>query len=141
MDINECIDKGYLTKINPADDLIRKEFNEAEYDLGKARIALKSKDYKWCIVKSYYCIFHSASAVLFKLGLREKRHFAIGVVLEDLNKKGKLESKYVDYFSAAISSREGADYHYVYSQEIAEHNLEIAEEFIIRMKKFVGKLN
>ena len=133
MDINDCLKKKYLVKIKPADDLVNKEFREAEYDLEKAEKAFQDKDYKWCIVKSYYCIFHSAKAVLFKLGYKEKKHFAISIVLEELNKKGKLESKYLNYFNAAISSREDADYHYIHSKETAEHNLEIANDFLKKM--------
>lgn len=85
-------------------------------------------------------MFHSARAVLFKLGLKETRHFAIGVVLEDLSKKGKLEEKWVDYFNAAISSRENADYHYSYSESTAGHVLDIALEFIERMKLLLEKI-
>ena len=81
-------------------------------------------------------MFHSAKAVLLKLGYMEKRHFAVSVVLEDLNKKGKLESKYINYFKAAMSSREEADYHYNYSEDIAEHSIKIAEEFSDKMEKF-----
>ena len=85
-------------------------------------------------------MFHTARAVLFKLGFREKKHFAISIVLEDLNKKGKLESKYLNDFNSALSSREDADYHYVYSEESAKHSLEIAEEFNERMKKLVKEM-
>jgi len=137
MDIKECLEKRFLIKIKPAKDLIQKEFSEAEYDVEKAEKAFEDEDYKWGIVKSYYCIFHSARAVLFKIGLREKKHFAISVVLEDLNKKGKLESRYINDFNAAISSREDADYHYTYPKETAEYNLKLAHEFLERMKKLV----
>ena len=65
-------------------------------------------------------MFHASRAVLFSLGFREKRHFAVQVVLEDLNKKGKLESIYLEYFGAAMEAREGADYRYVYSENIAK---------------------
>ena len=140
MDINECIEKRFLEKIKPAIDLVEKELREAEYDIEKAENAFEDEDYKWCIVKAYYTIFHAARALLFKIGLREKRHFAIRVVLEDLNKQGKLEMKYVNDFNAAVSSREDADYHYTYSKEIADHNLEIANEFLDRIKILINNL-
>ena len=140
MDINECIEKRFLEKIKPAIDLVEKELREAEYDIEKAENAFEDEDYKWCIVKAYYTIFHAARALLFKIGLREKRHFAIRVVLEDLNKHGKLEMKYVNDFNAAVSSREDADYHYTYSKEIADHNLEIANEFLDRIKILINNL-
>lgn len=140
MDIRECIEKRFLSKTKPAPDLVRKELDESGYDYESAEKAFSGKDWKWAIVKSYYCMFHAARAVLFKLGLKETRHFAIGIVLEDLSKKGKLESKFVNYFNAAVSSREDADYHYAYSKETAEHTLEMAEEFLERMKELLEKL-
>ena len=85
-------------------------------------------------------MFHSARAILFKLGLRERKHFVISVVLEDLNNRGKLESIYVNDFKAAISAREDADYHYSYSKESALHVLEIAEEFNDKMIELIKVL-
>ena len=101
-DIHECIEKGYLKKIEPDPKIIEKEITEADYDLERAKHALEEKDFKWCIIKSYYSMFHAARAVLFSLGLKEKRHFAVQVVLEDLIKKGKLESIYLDYISSYL---------------------------------------
>jgi uncharacterized protein (UPF0332 family) len=69
--------------------------------------------------------------------LREKKHFAVGAVLEHLNKKGKLESSYINDFNAAISSREDADSHYIYPKETAEYNLKLAHYFLERMKRLV----
>lgn len=140
MDIRECIEKRFLAKIRPAPDLVKKELDEADYDYESAEKAFSDNDWKWAIVKSYYCMFHASRAVLFKLGLKETRHFAIGVVLEELSKKGKLEAKYVNYFDAAVSSREDAVYHYSYSKDTAEHTLEIAEQFLERMKELLEKL-
>ena len=140
MDLKEGLEKRFLLKIKPSHDLVQKELAEADYDLEKAQKAFEDEDYKWSIVKSYYVMFHAARAVLFKLGLREKRHFVIGVVLEDLNKKGKLESTFVNDFNAAVSAREDADYHYLYSKEIAEHELKTALEFYDQMRKLLNKL-
>ena|SRR3989338_10084052 len=137
MDIKSCLEKGYLQKIGPDEELVKKELNETKYDLEKAEKAFKEEDFKWSIVKSYYAMFHSARAVLFRLGLREKRHFAISIVLEQLSKDGKLEYKFVNDFNASISSREDADYHYTYSKETAEHNLQISKEFSRRINNFL----
>jgi len=139
MNIKEAIEKRFLLGIKPDKKLVDKELKESDYDLSKSEKALDEEDYKWSIVKSYYAMFHAARALLFNLGYREKRHFVVGIVLEDLNKKGKLESRYVNDFNAAISSREDADYHYVYSKEAAEDNLLIANEFISKMKELLNK--
>ena len=141
MNIDTCLKEGYLTRIKPnQNDLIKKEINEAEYDLEKAKESFKEEDFKWSIIKAYYVIFHISKALLFKLGYKEKRHFAIGVVLEELNKEGKLEIEYINYFKAAIPSREDADYHYIYSKDNAEYIIENAEEFIERILKLIKTL-
>ena len=137
MNIKDCVEQGFLKKIAVDETLIKKELKESLYDFERAKKAMHENDCKWCIIKSYYSMFHAAKAVLFKYGYMEKRHFAIKIFLEDLNKKGKIESKYINYFSAALSSREEADYHYNYGKDAAEHSIALAEEFLDRMKKFL----
>jgi len=135
MDIESCLREGFLQQIKVERDLIEKELEEAKYDIGKAKRALEESDFKWSIVKSYYSMFHAARAVLFSLGFKERRHFAIRVVLEDLNMKGKLESKFISDFSAALGAREDADYRYTYSQETAAYLLRAAGDFLAMMKR------
>ena len=140
MNIQDCLDKGALAREKLDNELIQKELSESDYDLDKATKAFEDEDYKWCIVKCYYCMFHASKAVLFKLGLREKKHFAISIVLDELYKKGLLESRFVNDFKAAVSSREDADYHYTYSKEIAGYDLKICREFMEEMKRLVNDL-
>jgi len=137
MDINECLERGYLVKIKSDKYLIKKEIEESEYDFDKAKKSFDEEDYKWSIIMSYYTMFHSARALLFSSGYREKRHFVISIFLEDLNKKGKIEKKYINYFNAAISSREDADYHYSYSIKISEDTLQMAEDFKEKVKEMI----
>ncbi len=139
MKIDELTEKGFLTKIEKDQKLVQKELKEAKYDLEKARLSLEQKDFKWSSVKAYYSMFHAARAVLFSMGLKDRRHFAVGMVLEELTKKGKLELKFVDDFRAGMSAREDADYRHVYSTETAEYIVDISEDFLKRMKKIITK--
>ena len=135
MDVEKFVEKGFIKKVEPSKDLVIKEFKEADYDLSKARKAIADEDFKWATVKAYYAIFHSAKAILFSLGLQEKTHFIVGEVLKELSKEGKLESNFVDIFNAALSAREGADYHYEYSDKTAKELVAMAADFVKRMKK------
>ncbi len=137
--LKECLKKGYLKKEKYDPLLVKKEFREADYDLNKARKALEDKDVKWAIIKCYYSMFHAAKALLFSMGLRERRHFAVQAVLEDLIKNGKLESIYLEYLSASMEAREDADYRYKYSMEMAKEILEYSVKFISKMKSIVKK--
>ncbi|MEW5955968.1 MAG: HEPN domain-containing protein [Candidatus Micrarchaeota archaeon] len=135
MDVEKYVLEGRLRKIKPAEDLVAKEFREAAYDFSRAKKAFDEEDFKWATVKAYYSMFHAAKAVLFKIGLQEKSHYVISEVLEELSKDGKLESSFVDDFRAAMAARMEADYHYEYSEKSAEQIIEIAKEFLARMKK------
>jgi uncharacterized protein (UPF0332 family) len=139
MDVESCLREGFLQRIKVERDLVEKELEEARYDLDRAGHAVEEGDFKWAIVKSYYSMFHAARAVLFSIGLKERRHFAVKVVLEDLNKEGKLESKFISDFSAALAAREDADYRYTYSQETADYLLKAARNFLARMERLARK--
>jgi len=137
MDIKTCIEKRYLIKTKPDFELSNKELKEADYDLEKAKNASDEDDYKWCIIKCYYSMFHAAKSLLYKSGYVEKKHIAVIIVLEELNKEGKIEIKHINNFKAAMSAREDADYHYTYSKEIAEHDLEMCAGFLEAVKKIL----
>ena len=140
MNLQDCLEKRYLVKSKPDEELSNKELNEAKYDVDKATKAFQDRDYKWCIVKCYYVMFHAAKSILFKLGYIEKKHIAILIVLEDLNKKGKIENRFIIDYKAAMSAREDADYHYSYSMETAKHDLGICKEFLDMAEKLLKKL-
>jgi len=139
MNFEVCIKKRYVNKIGPSLDLAKKELNSANYDFTRAEKSLEEEDYKWAIIMGYYTIFHSAKALLFKYGYKERKHFAVLVFLEDLFKKGKLNHKHVKNFKYALESREDADYNHIYDKETAEEVLLMAEEFIEEMESLVKK--
>ena len=140
MKIKDLVEIGMIKEIKPDKDLVDKEFSEADYDIEKARIAYEEKDYKWSIVKAYYSVFHSAKGILISMGFNEKAHIGIAEFLNILSKEGKLESRYVTDFKAAMSARQGADYQYDYSQDKAKDILSLAEEFIDKMKELRKKI-
>lgn len=134
MNTEEAVTEGLLTKIKTSKDLVDKEINESYYDLRRAKEEFKEEDYKWTIIKSYYSMFHSAKALLFKHGYKERKHMGIIIFLENLEKEGKIESIYVNDYKSASSSRESADYRYTYNKETAKNILNIAEGFIKKIK-------
>lgn len=116
-------------------------FEQAKNDLDRAENSIEEKDYKWSIVQSYYSMFNAARAALFKFGLRDKKHYVIASVLEELSKLGLIEPKYVDDFKASMRSREDANYRSVYSPDTASFIADIAKEFINAMRALVKSIN
>lgn len=140
MNIKDCVEKRFLLEEKPDENIINKEITESEYDFESAQKVFEDEDYKWTIVQSYYAMFHAVKAVCFALGYREKKHFALLIILEELNRKGKLEQEFVNYFNVAMDSRERADYQYNYSEEGAKQSLERAASFNKRMKELIKEL-
>ncbi|MFH1222037.1 MAG: HEPN domain-containing protein [Candidatus Micrarchaeota archaeon] len=126
---------GYLAKIKPDRQLAEKEFKESELDLLEAQKDFEEKGHKWATIKAYYSMFHAARAMMFLMGFKERSHYAVGEFLEAICKEGKLESSYANDYRAAMSAREGADYHYDYDQKTAEEIVAMAVEFTKRMRK------
>jgi len=139
MSLDYCLEKGLLKKIAPNKDYSEKEWKEAFVDLEAGKAALAEGKAKWAIVAFYYSMFHAAKAVMFLEGWKESAHYAVAEYLQDLAKRGKLESRFANDFSAAMSLRQSADYHYDHSEQSAKKLLFMCEEFLEAMKK-VGKV-
>lgn len=137
MRIEELIREGFLKRIRPNKKIVLKEIKEAEYDLEKAKNSFHGGDYKWSTIKSYYAMFHAARAVLVSHGLKDRRHFAVGMALEELAKKGKFKLSLIDDFRSGLVAREDADYKGVYSKDVAEHILKVADEFLVEVKRIL----
>jgi len=141
MSFGECLKKRLLIRIEPQIDLSEKEFSSAGKDLERAKHTIEiDRDFKWTIVQAYYSMFHAVKAVLYLIGLRERSHGCVAEALEKLSEKGLIESSVVEELKSCMESREDADYRSEYSEEDAERSVEIAEEFINKMRKLAKKV-
>lgn len=138
MDIDDCLREGHLKRIKPDGDEIERELKASRDDLDFANVSYKEENYKWATVQAYYSMFHAARSVLISMGLKERRHYAIEVVLQELVHDGKLDELYLDHFKAAMYCREEADYDSVYSKGKAADLLEAAHEFSVVMRELIS---
>jgi uncharacterized protein (UPF0332 family) len=138
-DFEECMEKGFLQKIKPDAALVAKELAEAQYDLESAIRSLQQQDAKWATVKAYYSMFHSARALIFSKGYREKRHACVVAAVEALFvEKNLLEPTMLENLERAMDLREEADYRASYSPISAKSAVEMAESFFARAKSILG---
>ncbi len=92
-----CIEKGLLRKIPASEDNAIRSINKAESWLRESEKTLQSEAYDSSVMSSYLVMFHSARAILFLDGYREKSHACVARYLEDQYVNGKkLERKWVD---------------------------------------------
>ena len=130
------VEEGKLTRIGIDRELILKEVEGAASDLEEARDSLKRKKFKWATVQGYYSMFHSARALLFCKGFREKSHYALLVALRELF-KNELTSEILQDFDEAMNLREEADYGLVFSEEASTRIVTNATKFLERTKEIL----
>jgi uncharacterized protein (UPF0332 family) len=130
------VEEGRLTRIGVDRKLVLKEIEGAVSDLEEAKDSLWRKKFKWTIVQGYYSMFHTARALLYSKGFREKSHYALFVALRELF-GNQLESEIIQNFEEAMSLREEADYGLVFSEEGAASTVDNAEKFLIKGKKIL----
>ena len=103
---------------------------------------MKSKAFDSSVLGSYMVMFHSARAILFFDGYREKSHSCVARYLEEKYvKTRKLEKKWVELFDhhREIRHNDQYDLSFFATQEEARKAFESAAGFLERMKLLLGK--
>ena len=123
----DCIEKGLLKKIPASEDNAMRSINKAESWLKEAKKSFQGEAYDSSVLSSYLAMFHSARAILFLDGYREKSHACVARYLEyQYVDKKKLEKKWVELL----------DHH----REI-RHDNQYDLSFYLRMRKQKKRLN
>lgn len=137
-DFKSCLEKKRILPFSKGKSLVDKELQTAQEDLDDAQFGLAHNRYKWSTIQGYYSMFHSARALLFSKGYREKSHYCLYAALKELFvKKGELDIEYVDDFRNAMILRENADYRTKFSKSSAEAVLDKSEAFLNSAKKIL----
>lgn len=130
-DLKEALAKKKIVSFPAGPSLISKELEAAKEDLFDAKDLFSRERFKSATTLAYYTIFHTARALLFKKGYREKSHIQLGFAIEAFYvDKGLLPQEYYDNFIQALDFRELADYKIKFSKEGAQRNIQAAEEAI-----------
>ena len=72
-DFKQLLANRKLLRTAPKRNMILKEIDGAQADLKDAEDSLGQRKFKWATIQAYYSIFHSARALLYSRGFREKR--------------------------------------------------------------------
>ncbi len=135
-EFNKCLKLGKLKRFTPGPKLVSKELRLAKDDL---RVSLKSfaeKNYKWSIIQAYYSMFHSARALIYSKGYREKSHFCLIEGVRTLFiERGELNVLLVEALLDAKNLREAADYYGDFSEINCNKLTKKAEEFLKTAKE------
>lgn len=137
--IEDCFRKGLLRRVEPSLTKSKESIAEAREWLSEARKNVSAEAYKSALSSLYLAIFHSARAVLFRDGVREKSHYCVGVYLGKYVEQGVLEEDWVLIFDRMRSVRHSDQYSFQAhpSKEEVESGIDIAGKFVNRMEKLL----
>ena len=141
--LEDCIKAKLLRKIPPSTEKAERSIKISRKWLIESEKNLKNNTFNSSILSSYLAMFHSARAILFFDGFREKSHYCIARYLEEkyVNKKF-LENKWINLLDHYRNLRHNGQYSISFftTKKEAENALYIAKEFVERMNKLLKKL-
>jgi uncharacterized protein (UPF0332 family) len=139
--IDDCIERGLLRKVEPSRTKSEQSLFQARDWLSEAEKNLESDAYRSALSSAYMAIFHSARAVLFRDGVREKSHYCIGLYLQRYVENGSLEVEWPMLFDRMRSIRHADQYSFQArpSTEEVQVGIDLAEKFIDRIERLLNE--
>jgi uncharacterized protein (UPF0332 family) len=132
-ELSRLLNERKIMKSQISEDMVFKEIQAAQSDLQDALDSMQNNKFKWATIQSYYSMFHSARALLFKKGYREKSHYALFLAIRELYSK-EIESSLITRFEQGMELRQEADYGLKYSETGALDTIEGAEILLCKAK-------
>lgn len=139
IDLKYCIEKGLIRKVLPSRQKAVQSISKAKELLQEAEQNLEENRVNSAVIVCYLALFHSARALLFKDGYREKSHECIiryveekyvgkGLSPIDIQKleKYKMQRTHTQY-----------DISYTPSEEETEKMLEFAKKFAEKIEQTI----
>ncbi len=136
----DCVKEKLLRKIPPSREKADGSIKAAREWLEEAEKNLMNGTFKSSLMSSYLAMFHSARAILFFDGFREKSHYCIARYLEEIYvKKNLLEKRWIELLDHNRGLRHDDQYNlsFVATGDEAEAVFNTAKEFVERMSNLL----
>ncbi|MCK4634358.1 MAG: HEPN domain-containing protein [Candidatus Aenigmarchaeota archaeon] len=140
--LSKLKEDGKLELVEASEEICSSYLEKADNCLKSAKILLKNELYENSISMSYYAMYNSLTALLFKTGIKCENHSASILLLKKVFNK-------IDLFKKISSTKEERidKQYYLTSKENLELTKEStkdmineAENFLIQIKLFINKL-
>ncbi|MCD4669236.1 MAG: HEPN domain-containing protein [Actinomycetia bacterium] len=140
---SNCIEKGLLRKLPPSPQKADMSLVKAEKWSDEAEKSLNGNALDASVIASYLVMFHSARAILYYDGYREKSHACVARYLEEkYMKPGRLDKKWIELLDHNREMRHNNQYDLSFcsTEEEAVKALETANKFLGIMKELLSSL-
>jgi uncharacterized protein (UPF0332 family) len=142
-DFDDCMREKLLRKIVPSKEKANGSIETARKWLEEAKKNVDGEAFNSSVMSSYLAMFHSARAILFFDGFREKSHYCVARYLEERYVKEKLlENKWVELFDHYREVRHTDQYSVSFfaTREEAKNAFRTAKKFVGRMNELLINL-
>lgn len=140
MNIKEMIEKNLIRKETIKQEELFNSLEIAERFLERAKGNLKIEFWDVAFTLAYDAMFHAARTLLFKLGYKERSHYAMIYVLKENYKKDKILQNFLESLDSYRISRHGIKYSGSFCSEIdAKEALKDAENFLIYVRGIIKR--
>lgn len=139
--IDDCFERGLLRRVEPSRIKNEKSLLSARDWISEAEKNLEAGALRSAVSSAYLAVFHSARAVLFRDGVREKSHYCIGLYLQRYVEEGSLEEDWPMLFDRIRSVRHADQYSFMAkpTEEEVQAGIDLAKKFIDRMEKLLNE--
>ena len=110
-ELSNCFDRRLLINTGPSTGLARKSLKQADIFLVDAVDLIKIGKSRMATIALYNAFFHTARALLFRDGIKERSHFCIARYVEEKYVlKGLLKTDFLGYLDALRDARHETQY-------------------------------
>lgn len=134
--------EGKIKPIEPSEEISSSYIEKADNCLKSAKILLQNNLYENSVSMSYYVMYNSLTALLFKTGIKCENHAGSIILLKKLFEKVEL----FKIISFAKEERIDKQYYvtskenFVLTKESAKDMIEKAEDFLVKIKLIMSEL-
>ena len=110
-ELSDCFERRLLTNTGPSTGLARKSLKQAEIFLVDAVDLINIGKSRMATIALYNAFFHTARALLFRDGIKERSHFCIARYIEEKYVcEGLLNADFLSYLDALRDARHETQY-------------------------------
>jgi len=137
VNVNDCFEKRFLIRVAPSIEKSEKSLEQAAYFIKQAESNLPLENYKLVLFCSYTSMFHSARAILFRDGVKERSHVC---VIEYLKSECPEITSFANTLDSYRANRHNVVYglDYLVSEIDAQESINDAMEFLAKIRKMIG---
>ena len=129
---------GKLESVEPSEEICSSYLKKADDCLKSAKILLKNDLYENSVSMTYYAMYNSLTALLFKIGIKCENHSGSIIIFRRLFEKEDL------YKTISFAKRERIDKQYyvdlALTKNSAQNLLKEAETFLLEIKLMIKNI-